>query len=665
MYAEIVLPILLDKSFTYIIPPEFENNISIGRRVNVPFGRRVEKGFIVKLTDTPPGQPGMKGPALKSIYRPLDSRQVIPDDLLGLALWMSRLYACSLGEALNCILPADVCPNAESPQNEAAGPLSAEPGASHEELLKSVENSIRDSEHKIFVLTDMPYPEMLEIYAGIISRSLKYGECIFLTPEIASINQMEKYFAPLFGGSMNTWHSKIHPRARYQSWLDALDGRKKLLLGTRSAVFAPFRKLKAIIIDDESNQSYKQKQKPAYALVDIAVKRAQMCGAAVVLGSAIPSLETYQGLKNRKYFLIPSPGRSMPSLSVKIVDLKKDVRTDSVILESISNTLRTALEQRLARNELSIILLNRKGYSNAIVCNNCGATVKCPDCAIPLSYQREGSKLKCRYCSHSEDFEGLCKECAAKRISFLGTGTERIVAKISRFFPQARVSRIDSDSVTRENNLDKLAEEIISGRSNIVIGTRLLLALPSLSEKFLKGPNPRGFTLLVFYDIDNNLYLPDFRAAERAFAVIYRLCGLLAQDGELLLQTRNPGHYFFKYVSRLDWKKFYNHELKFRKELNYPPFSRLINITVQGAKEQEVTEETERLSGFIDRTFTADKLVSSGPVKTEHPAARKKSRSQVLLKVTAEDILGITSELRKFRPARKVRISIDVNPYEL
>jgi primosomal protein N' (replication factor Y) len=662
MYAEIVLPISLNKSFSYIVPPELENRISIGMRVDVPFGRRIKRGYVINITDSiPEGLSISKKSVFKRIYKLLDNKQVITDDLIQVARWMSDRYACSPGEALNCVLPVEVYSKETSIPRSSNVTFTTK--SNIEQTLRKLNSCLRKGKHRVFVLGDLPYTDMMKVYMEIISQSLKYGECIFLTPEILFISQIVKNLDSFFNSELvRLWHSKITYRNKYRTWLDVLSGKIKLILGTRSAVFVPLKNLKLIIIDNESDQSYKQIQKPAYNTIDVAIKRAKICNAVVVVGSRVPSVETYYRLKNKEYSLIPatspSPLTSTTLLPVKIVDLRKNIHTDRFI----SNELKSSIEQRLARNELSIVFLNRRGYSNAVMCRSCGSIRKCPNCAIPLIYHHHESILKCHYCTYSEDYDSACRNCSGKNMRYLGTGTERIVSRLSTIFPQAHITRIDRDSIKPGVDMDKSVGEVVSGKFNIIVGTQLLLSLLPFLEKSYKNSK---FTLLAFYDIDTNLYLSDFRAAEHTFRTIYQLSDLLAQNGELLIQTHNTNHYLFKNLAKFNWKKFYNQELRFRKELNYPPFSELINVVVRGSKESNVTEEINRLSKFINENFTEEELISFASFESKFPKLRKKFRGQILLKTLIKDNLYITSKLKTYKPGYNVHISIDVNPYEI
>ena len=649
MIAEVALPIPVRKLFSYRIPKELENKISAGQRVLIPFGNRKEKGYVVSINETT-GQS-----YLKDISGVVDDIPIITTELLKLAEIISNNYVCSLGETLDSIFSVNInkTDTILPPEQMTFIPKHNKPG--------------------IFLLTNLPRKERMEMYINLLSESLKNGECILLVPEIFFITDFIKRLSDVFGNVVNIFHSGITPKQRYINWIDTLNNKMKITLGTRMALFMPFGKLKTIIIEDETDQSYKNQQKPMYNTIDAAMERSKLTGSVVILGSRIPSLESYYYYKTKKYRMIKNKYGSKdsfekPEFNVKIIDLKE---TKTVF----SNELKTEIEQRLAKNEISVIFLNRKGYVNVLFCPTCGTTRKCPECGISLVYHEKESLLKCRYCSFTEKFSEACPTCGSKNLRFLSSGIEKIEDEIKRVFPHLRVMRIDSSTLKTEKDIHQSVEEIASDRIDLLIGTQSLLQLEPKINSADKLDNPadifRKITLLSILDVDTLLHLPDFRSAERAFQLVYKLSDILNKSDNpadkkstILIQTRNSDHYIFNTLKKLDWKKFYNSELVHRKELGYPPFNRLINIVVHGRNKNNVLNEAQKMSGSLQETFK-DRITILGPVEPYHIKLRSEYRQQILLKIDPGRTEEVGAKLGAYKPEHNARITFDVNPYEL
>ena len=653
MIAEVALPIPVRKLFSYRIPKELENKISIGQRVIIPFGKRKEKGYVVSINETT-GQS-----YLKDISSVIDDIPIITPELLKLAEIISNNYVCSSGEVLDSIFSVNI--------NKTDTILPPEQMAFTQRISTGIPSKLpKHNKSGIFLLTNLSRKERTEVYINLLSESLNYGECILLVPEIFFITDFIKRLSDVFGNAVNIFHSGITPKQRYINWMNTLNNKMKITIGTRLALFMPFRKLKTIIIEDETDQSYKNQQKPMYTAVDIAMERSKLTDSIVVLGSRIPSLESYYYYKTKKYRLLENKSGSKdsfekPEFNVKIIDLKE---TKTVF----SNELKTEIEQRLAKNEISVIFLNRKGYINVIFCKNCSTTRKCPECGISLVYHEKESLLKCRYCSFTEKFNNVCTNCESKNLRFLSSGIEKIENELKIVFPQLRVMRIDSNTIKTEKDIHHAVEEIAADRIDLLIGTQSLLQLEPKINSADKLDNPadifRKITLLAIFDVDTLLHLPDFRSAERAFQLVYKLSDILNKKSTILIQTRNRDHYILNALEKLDWRKFYNSELVHRKELGYPPFNRLINIVIHSRNKNNVLNEAQKMSSFLQETFK-NRITILGPVEPYHIKLRDEYRQQILLKVEQDRFEEVGTKLGTYKPEHNARITFDVNPYEL
>jgi len=334
-------------------------------------------------------------------------------------------------------------------------------------------------------------------------------------------------------------------------------------------------------------------------------------------------------------------------MEIRIIDLTKDQLVD----ESISKELKNAIHKRFARNELSIVFLNRKGYSPVIYCRNCGKVTKCPKCSIPLVYHSDTSEIKCHYCNYTEKYSGVCS-CKSNRLTFFGLGTEKIVSILNNFFPEANILKLDRDTVRNYQIKQKVISEILSNKYDIIVGTQFIL---QFKEIFVNEKKFRKLTFVGFVDIDTGLYLPHYRSAEHTFELVYNLSEFIYPDGELLIQTHNPKHYIFRYIKTLDWKKFYNRELKYRKELFYPPYSNLVSVIIEGTKKENVINEISSYSKFI--TELNENLFLIGPIQHKQKKIRKKYYEQFMLKIPVERTYEITRKLANYIPVYKTFIS--------
>jgi primosomal protein N' (replication factor Y) len=449
-----------------------------------------------------------------------------------------------------------------------------------------------------------------EIYLQAIAHALEQGKgAIVLVPEIALTPQtVERFKARFSSGKLQTLvavlHSHLSAGERHDEWHKIRQGRARIVIGARSAIFAPVEPLGLIIVDEEHEHTYKQEEAPRYQARDVAIMRGRMENAVVVLGSATPSLESYANCKKGKYTLLELPERvddqKMPV--VRIVDMRQAARGDKGT-PIFSPQLKEAITQRLERKEQTILFLNRRGYSTSLQCPKCGYVAECPNCSLALTYHRAEQKLSCHICGHSEKVPTVCpnEKCRNPAIRFAGTGTQKVEAILGKLFPQARIQRMDADVMKRKEDYRRALGDFRTGKTDILIGTQMIA----------KGLHFPRVTLVGIIYADMALHQPDFRAAERTFQLITQVSGRAGRgdiEGEVFVQTFTPFHPAIQCSRHHDFVGFYEQEIEFREQLKYPPFSRVALLTLKGRNEEKVVFSAEHLKRELEK-----KLVATGP----------------------------------------------------
>jgi primosomal protein N' (replication factor Y) len=458
-----------------------------------------------------------------------------------------------------------------------------------------------------------------EIYLQALAHALEQGKgAIVLVPEISLTPQtVERFKARFSTGKLQTLvavlHSHLSTGERHDEWHKIRQGRARIVIGARSAIFAPVEPLGLIIVDEEHEHSYKQEESPRYHARDVAIMRGQMEKAVVVLGSATPSLESFYNTRIGKYTLLELPERvddqKMPR--VRVVDMRQTSRQDKGP-PIFSPQLKEAITQRLERGEQTILFLNRRGYSSSLQCPLCGYVANCPNCSITLTYHRLEQKLACHICGHVEKVPAACPEpkCKNPAIRFAGTGTQRVEEVLRKLFPQARINRMDADTMKRKEDYRTVLGDFRAGKIDILVGTQMI-------AKGLHFPN---VTLVGIIYADLALYQPDFRAGERTFQLLTQVAGRAGRgdvEGEVFVQAFAPFHPAIQYARRHDFNGFYEQEMEFRGQLKYPPFSRVALITLKGRNEEKVKFVAEHLKADLERQLRG----KAGPAKASTPSA--------------------------------------------
>lgn len=556
-------------------------------------------------------------------------------------------------------------------------PLTAEQEIVYTRISRTLEEQL----HEVFLLHGVTGSGKTEIYLQCIKRCLDQGrQAVVLVPEIALTPQMVERFKGRFGSGVAVMHSRLSVGERYDEWRKIREGKAMVAVGARSAVFAPFSNLGLIIMDEEHETSYKQEENPKYHARDAAIRRAEQCGAAVILGSATPSLESYHAARAQSdiHFspvLLEMPTRALGNElpKVNVVDMREELKEGNRSM--FSRKLHSALAERLERGEQTVLLLNRRGFSTFVMCRSCGYVAGCPECDISLTYHSRSDNLRCHYCGHAEPAPKLCPECGSEHIRFFGTGTQRVEEELGKLFPGIRVIRMDVDTTTEKGSHEKLLNQFRDKKADVLLGTQMVA----------KGLDFPDVTLVGVITADSALNLPDFRAAEKTFQLLTQVAGRAGRHqlpGEVVVQSYTPEHYSIIHASGHDYLSFVREELKHRRGLHYPPYCRLILVTLSHEQLPLLLRMAEnyamnlqgkarnlRWYGSLDK-LTTDVLDLLGPVASPIPRLKGRYRFQCMIKWRgAIDVIGlvrqVAEELEDSVRDTGLQISIDVDPQML
>ncbi|MFQ5738400.1 MAG: primosomal protein N' [Acidobacteriota bacterium] len=506
-----------------------------------------------------------------------------------------------------------------------------------------------------------------EIYLNSIASVLRAGRsALVLVPEIGLTPQISRSFRAWFQDQVAILHSGLSSGQRFDQWRLIREGKARVVVGTRSAVFAPLPDLGIIIVDEEHDGSYKQEEMPRYHGRDTALKRGQIEKALVVLGSATPQLEIFhQSVEKSRFEYEPLLERieRRPLPTVHIVDMRTEFqkRGKAAVL---SELLRSSIRDRLDRKQQVLILLNRRGYSSALLCRSCGKTETCRNCSICLTYHQEFNRLLCHYCGYSRPVPEKCRECGKEYIFFVGEGTEKIQETLKLIFSDAVVERFDRDIVQRKGSLQRILRAFSGRQVDVLIGTQMIA----------KGHDFPGVTLVGVLSADQGLRVADFRSAERTFQLLTQVAGRAGrgnQPGEVIIQTYYPNHYSVKYACAQDYGLFYKKEIEFRRRFRYPPFSALANLVVRGPDRRAVRELAEHLAQRVihyRRLHSSQRRMRSlGPAAASLERLKGQYRFQILVKTTDRRELHVVLGhlLKELEPSHLKRLSIDIDPINL
>jgi primosomal protein N' (replication factor Y) len=661
-FAQVALPLPLRRTFTYRVPEGREAEVVPGVQVEVPFRNRRLRGFVVSVSAASEVEsPRLLGPVL--------GPRLLSTHLLDLAAWIADYYLAPPGEVLAAALPGGLEGFARS---RARGGAAAEPGAAlplperftlsapQRAALEAVEEGLAARRFAAFLLHGVTASGKTEIYArGALRARDLGGQALVLVPEVALTSQLVAEFRRRFGTRVGVLHSYLSVGERRRTWELAQRGALDVVLGARSAVFAPLPDLRLVVVDEEHEPAYKQSEQLRYHARDVAVKRAQLLGAVAVLGSATPSLESYANAARGKYRRLVLAERVVrrPLPEVHIVDLRHE--PPGALL---SSPLRHALARRLRAGEQTLLFLNRRGHSHVVQCRACGFVPECPGCDISLTYHLATHDLRCHYCGHEEPTRRACPQCGSDLFRFAGAGTQRAEQELATLFPGARVLRLDRDVAGGRRAPEAVLESFARHEADVLLGTQMVA----------KGLDFPEVTLVGVLDADVALHLPDFRAAERTFQLLMQVAGRAGRGrrrGEVFVQTLAPEHPAVSAALGHDYAGFAERELGERREADYPPYKRLVALRFTGPEQAAVERVAESVAARA-RGALPEGVELLGPAPQPIARLRNLHRWHLLLRgSSAAKVRSAAREALDWAEGegldRKVRVGADVDPVEV
>jgi len=660
-FAEIAVALPIKSTFHYKVPKILRKIASAGSRVRVPFGRRQIFGMIVGFVQKSEFQ------SLKPISTLLDDKPVLGADLLHLTRWMADTYQATWGETLQAALPgplrrgkSSMTPREEASTVEIPPHPRHAPTSEQQRALRPIIESVEKREHAVFLLHGVTGSGKTEVYLQAIERVLELGRTsIVLVPEIALTPQTIERFQGRFGSSRVAYlHSGMLESRRLQEWRRIQSGHARVVVGARSAVFAPVQSLGLIVVDEEHEPSYKQEDAPRYHARDAAIERARTTQTPVVLGSATPSIESYHLAESGRYRLLEMKERidGVPMPAVEIVDMREELglRGRGLIF---SRKLEEAVHKTLSQKEQAILFLNRRGFSTFVQCRKCGHTMRCASCQVTLTYHIETKKLLCHYCNGSIDLPKICPKCRSEYVRFQGIGTQKVESELARRFPQARIARMDTDATKVRGSHEKILSAFRKGELDVLVGTQMVA----------KGLDYPRVTLVGVISADTALNLPDFRSAERTFNLLTQVAGRAGRSrlpGRVIVQTYTPHHYGIQAAARHDYASFYKQEIPIRRELNLPPFTRIVELVARSPKESRALEFAQQVAAEMRRSLAGLPAQVLGPAPAPIPRLRRQYRWQILIQSGSLERIQerLREALGRCHPPRGSYLAVDVDP---
>ncbi len=657
LYAEVVFPLPLDKSFDYLVPPFFKE-ISVGVRVKAPFGRGSKVGYLVGLKT----KSHLPSRVIKPLEALIDEVPLIDERLLELSRRIHRYYLCSWGEVLEAVFPASLKPRkrmAELPaaadgEPEATPPLLEE---TSQQALRAISENRGDQGAKTFLLLGGTSEEKQELIFQAIQKMLERGlSTIVLYPEIALIRDSSRRFKRRFGQEVCFFHSQLSPLDRYDIWKSIKEGNHRLVVGVRSAIFSPVQRLGLIVCCEEENSAYKQEEAPRYHIRKVALMRSELEGATLLLESEAPSLESYTEALEGRYTLLKVKGKKEGLLpKVSVMDMREEMLNQKrkVIF---SKYLERQMSGTLKEKGQVLLFLNRRGFSTFVHCKRCGVILRCESCAVPLKYHSTPKRLICHYCNRQEVPPTICPNCRGSYLYYTGVGTEKVESEVHRVFPEARIARLDADSA-KEEPYQKLAGAFQRKELDVLIGT----------QRVAREVVPGGVPLVGILSADTLLNAPNFRSGERAFALMNRLVGqavTVKGDGEVVIQSFSPGHPAILASASRDYPAFYSQEIRSRKEFGFPPFRFLAKVVFRGKIEEKVGTVARAFKKLLGRLRKGKKIALLGPAPVALRKVRGNYEWQLLVKSEKEDLADFLKKpIQHFQKSRAVKLVVDIDPY--
>ena len=700
----------VDKYFTYRVPKDLEEDIKVGIRVKVPFGKQILEGFIMEINN-------VSDVELKDINSIVDKDVILNDELIKLGMFLKEKTLCTLISAYQAMLPKalkaqnktnigksytkiielndidlslyklnakqlDIINRVKlgiNKKDEFKDSLSSlktliNKGVLKEKLIENYRlksnseidypkyklngeqenavNTIMNSNDLVYLLHGVTGSGKTEVYMELIEKMMTLNKTsIVLVPEISLTPQMTMRFKSRFGDNIAILHSRLSEGEKYDEYRKIANGLVKIVIGARSAVFAPLSNLGLIVIDEEHTQTYKQESNPKYHAIDVAIERAKNNNAKVVLGSATPSLESYSRTLVNQYRLVKLNTRAnnKPLPTVSIVDMNNEKRGTY-----FSKLLIEEINDKLEKNEQIILLLNRRGYASFITCSSCGYVSKCPNCDVTLTYHKSSDMERCHYCGYATRRHDICPNCHEKAIRNLGVGTEKIEEELNKLF-NARIIRMDFDTTSTKGAHEKIINSFRNHEYDILLGTQMIA----------KGLDFPLVTLVGVINADTSLMIPNFRSSEYTFQLLSQVSGRSGRsdrEGSVIIQTYNPDHYAIRLAKTQDYNLFFKEEMSIRKKLNYSPYYFLVSVKII-SKDYELAKKESTLIAEKLKTNLTNSIIL-GPSIGSTFKVNNTYRFGITIKYKKEDKLyPYLKELLSFYSSNsKLVIDIDFNP---
>ena len=709
----------VDKVFDYLIPSNLINELSVGMRVLVPFGKMRLEGFVVEIKDKDTDM------NLKEIIDIVDKDIVLNEELLELGKIMQDKTLASLVSCYQVMLPKGLKASSKdnsinikyityyklndydknikfnNKQLEIINLLKEKECASRKELIdislsslntlvkkniiipfdkelyrveykeeeidkkeltaeqKNVVSEVINNKSNNYLLYGVTGSGKTEVYMEIIDYYLNLGKTsIVLVPEISLTPQMIERFTKRFGNRIAALHSGLSNGEKYDEYRRIYRGEAPIVIGARSAIFAPLNNIGVIIVDEEQSDSYKQSDpSPRYNAKEIALIRGKYHNAPVIFGSATPSLEAMARAQKGVFKLLELPnrinGKSLPKID--IIDMNSELKKS---IGHFSNKLIEEISKRLEKHEQVILLLNRRGYSSFVSCKNCGYTIKCPNCDISLTYHKSSNTLRCHYCGYGEKVFDKCPECKEKSLSNLGIGTEKIEEELNDLFPNSKILRMDYDTTSRKGMHEKMIESFKNHEYDILLGTQMVA----------KGLDFASVTLVGVINADTSLNIPDFRSSENTFSLLSQVAGRSGRsdkEGSVVIQTFNPEHYAISLTKTHDYLSFYNKEMEIRKKLKYPPYFYLCNIRISGKDNSYILKEALKIKRSLERNL--NNTIILGPNTSSIFKINNIYRYNIIIKYKKDEelYLILNKIVEHYKNNSKVKVDIDMKPSQM
>lgn len=643
-FAEIVFNLPASGTYTYEA-----SGCEKGQRVMAEFGSRKLTGYVIGTTENPP-----EGKfTIKAVSRVIDSAPIFNDELVDLARWVSSMYFCSLGEALAAMLPGGKRESSLPAWVDDEGETYLSREAAPQQRM-AIESILGRDEGMSYVY-GVTGSGKTEVFLRAAEGTLSEGRgVIYLVPEISLTHQLAEEVGKRFSGRAAILHSGLTPSQKLVEWMRIMRGEASLVIGARSAVFAPVKRLGLLVIDEEHEGSYKSGSTPRYHARQVAMKRALMNRCRLVMGSATPSLEAYHLMGEGRIAKLHLPerlsGGSMPL--VEVVDMKRET---GAISKRLAEEIRRVKEE----GRQTILFLNRRGFSYFFHCRSCGYEMTCKHCSVSLTYHKSRDRMICHYCGYNQKPVDVCPECGSLDVGYSGFGTELIEEEVRRLFPDFTIARVDTDSTQKRDSLKTILADFKERKIDLLLGTQMVA----------KGLNFPGVRLVGIVCADTALHLPDFRALERTFSLIVQVSGRAGRylsDGRVIIQTFRPENEAIRRASSGDVDGFFNLELEARKGLGFPPYGRIIRLVFRGRERERVTAKAHEF-GRLLAAQRASKTDILGPAECPLSLIAGNYREQLILRTGdfSSCHLAVERVYRSFDKGRNIYIEIDVDPVSI